>query len=293
MWVIDRLALRVGNDKGKDEADTVGCCSLRCEHVSLLEDYQLEFDFKGKDSMTYHNTVTVIPEVYRNFKIFMSGKDKSEQIFDKLSTQQLNTYLNSLMDRLTAKVFRTYNASITMQEELEKFNEKKDASVEDKILFFQECSVKVAILCNHQRTVSKTHATQMEKFTKQITDVQDEIKELHEHIKRLEQGKKPKKRGKKENGEDKPEFSTNMETCEKRVTTLKKKIRSLEIRQKVKDTTKEVSTSTSKVNYIDPRITIAWCKKRGIDTRKIFAKQMRDKFSWAFAEIDHNPGFIF
>lgn len=35
MWVIDHLALRVGNDKGKDEADTVGCCSLRCEHVKL------------------------------------------------------------------------------------------------------------------------------------------------------------------------------------------------------------------------------------------------------------------
>jgi DNA topoisomerase-1 len=35
MWVIDHLALRVGNDKGKDEADTVGCCSLRVEHVKL------------------------------------------------------------------------------------------------------------------------------------------------------------------------------------------------------------------------------------------------------------------
>lgn len=35
MWVIDHLALRVGNDKGKDEADTVGCCSLRVEHIKL------------------------------------------------------------------------------------------------------------------------------------------------------------------------------------------------------------------------------------------------------------------
>jgi len=74
---------------------------------------------------------------------------------------------------------------------------------------------------------------------------------------------------------------------------LKKKIKSLQIKQKVKDTTKEVSTSTSKVNYIDPRITIAWCKKQGIETKKIFAKQMRDKFSWAFAEIDDDPEFVF
>jgi len=35
--LIDRLALRVGNEKSEDEADTVGCCSLRVEHVKLEE----------------------------------------------------------------------------------------------------------------------------------------------------------------------------------------------------------------------------------------------------------------
>lgn len=33
MWIIDKLALRVGGEKGEDEADTVGCCSLRKEHL--------------------------------------------------------------------------------------------------------------------------------------------------------------------------------------------------------------------------------------------------------------------
>jgi DNA topoisomerase IB len=33
MWIIDKLALRVGGEKGEDEADTVGCCSLRREHL--------------------------------------------------------------------------------------------------------------------------------------------------------------------------------------------------------------------------------------------------------------------
>jgi DNA topoisomerase-1 len=31
-----RPALRVGGEKGEDEADTVGCCSLRREHMKLL-----------------------------------------------------------------------------------------------------------------------------------------------------------------------------------------------------------------------------------------------------------------
>ena len=35
MYLIDHLALRVGNEKSEDEADTVGCCSLRVEHVTL------------------------------------------------------------------------------------------------------------------------------------------------------------------------------------------------------------------------------------------------------------------
>lgn len=32
-YLIDKLALRVGNEKDEDEADTVGCCSLRVEHI--------------------------------------------------------------------------------------------------------------------------------------------------------------------------------------------------------------------------------------------------------------------
>jgi len=28
-YLIDKFALRVGNEKNEDEADTVGCCSLR------------------------------------------------------------------------------------------------------------------------------------------------------------------------------------------------------------------------------------------------------------------------
>ena len=28
-YLIDRVALRVGNEKNEDEADTVGCCSLK------------------------------------------------------------------------------------------------------------------------------------------------------------------------------------------------------------------------------------------------------------------------
>jgi DNA topoisomerase-1 len=33
-----QLALRAGNEKDEDQADTVGCCSLRVEHIQLHEE---------------------------------------------------------------------------------------------------------------------------------------------------------------------------------------------------------------------------------------------------------------
>lgn len=51
------LALRVGNEKDEDEADTVGCCSLRVEHIAFPADGHVELNFLGKDSMPYHQVI--------------------------------------------------------------------------------------------------------------------------------------------------------------------------------------------------------------------------------------------
>lgn len=43
MYFMDKLALRAGNEKDADEtADTVGCCSLRVEHISKCVDRELK-----------------------------------------------------------------------------------------------------------------------------------------------------------------------------------------------------------------------------------------------------------
>jgi DNA topoisomerase-1 len=120
LWVIDHLALRVGNEKGEDEADTVGCCSLRVEHIECVEPTTIKFDFLGKDSMRYENSVEVPRIIFKNFRLFRKGKKPADDLFDRLTTTNLNSYLKSLMPGLTAKVFRTYNASFTLQQELDK-----------------------------------------------------------------------------------------------------------------------------------------------------------------------------
>jgi DNA topoisomerase-1 len=60
----------------------------------------------------------------------------------------LNKYLNSLMPGLTAKVFRTFNASITLQEQLKAT--PVDGTVDEKMLAYNRANREVAVLCNHQ-----------------------------------------------------------------------------------------------------------------------------------------------
>lgn len=95
---------------------------MRVEHIETLENNEIKLDFLGKDSMRYINTVKVIPSIWKNIEMFLKGKKPEEDLFDKIDAQALNDYLKSQMDGLTAKVFRTYNASSTLEQELKKFD---------------------------------------------------------------------------------------------------------------------------------------------------------------------------
>ena len=85
LHLIDRFALRAGNEKGDDEADTVGCCSLRYEHITLEPPNKVIFDFLGKDSIRYYNEVPVEKRVFKNVQIFMENKKPGDDLFDRLN----------------------------------------------------------------------------------------------------------------------------------------------------------------------------------------------------------------
>lgn len=187
MWVIDALALRVGGEKGDDEADTVGCCSLRLEHLKFNpnpESYEIELEFLGKDSMLFKQNISfsrygdIGKRVYKCFKDFCAGKGQSEQVFDTLTPPVLNKHLDSIMKGLTAKVFRTYNASVTLEQELPSVESLKGLSVQDKLLQYNAANRQVAILCNHQRTVSKATEQMFEGLNEKLATLRDQYAEL-------------------------------------------------------------------------------------------------------------------
>jgi DNA topoisomerase-1 len=256
LYFIDFLALRVGNEKGEEEADTVGISSLRVEHIIFMDDLHIKLDFLGKDSVRYVKVIKVDEKIFNNLIEFSKNKSKDTDIFDKINTTDLNKYLQTLMEGLTAKVFRTYNASDLFNKELN-VEIKKNLNEDDKFNYllnvFNQANIKVAMLCNHQKNVQKN-------FKEQITKIDEEIERVKEDKK--------------------------AETKKSKINKLNNKIKKLKAKKELKLELKNISLGTSKINYIDPRITIAWIKKHDFPVEKIFSETLRDKFKWAF-EVDY------
>lgn len=266
LYFIDKFALRVGNEKGEDEADTVGVTSLRKEHIKLLEDHKVKLDFLGKDSVRYNRTLEVDPQIYTNLIEFMENKNNADQLFELVNSADINKYLQSFMKKLTAKVFRTFNASNLFQKELKKitnkFNKYEEADKINLLLDeFNKANAKVALLCNHQKNINKSTATQIER--------------IDEMIKKAKAKLSKEKRSKR-----KPE----------NIAKMKDVIKKLKAKKQLKIELKNVSLGTSKINYIDPRITVAFLKKHKIPMDKIFSKTLQEKFKWAM-EIDEDYKF--
>uniref|UniRef100_A0A8C4Q178 DNA topoisomerase I n=1 Tax=Eptatretus burgeri TaxID=7764 RepID=A0A8C4Q178_EPTBU len=287
LYFIDKLALRAGNEKEEGEtADTVGCCSLRVEHIKLHtkldeQNYVVEFDFLGKDSIRYYNKVPVNKQVFKNLRHFKDGKQREDDLFDRLNTATVNKHLQNLMDGLTAKVFRTYNASTTLQQQLKELTDP-DEGIAAKILSYNRANRAVALLCNHQRTPPKSFEQSMANLQTKIENkkaqLQDAVQELQSAQCDLKHNNDLKNR-------------KAVESRQKVVERIEQQRLKLEVQATDREENKEIALGTSKLNYLDPRITVAWCKKWGVPIEKIYNKTQRDKFAWAIAMTEEDFEF--
>ncbi|CAO1622875.1 unnamed protein product [Sympodiomycopsis kandeliae] len=175
VWLIDNYSLRAGNEKGEDEAATYGVCSLLVEHVKELvdEENKVQLEFLGKDSMLFKETLEVPERIFKNIKMFTRStkdtkgklvvKKPTDAIFERVDTSAVNRFLRDPsqggMAGLSAKVFRTYNASTTFQGLLNRTAENLQErgmdptpqSLKDE---YMQANRLVAILCNHQKTIN-------------------------------------------------------------------------------------------------------------------------------------------
>jgi DNA topoisomerase-1 len=281
LYIIDKLALRIGNEKTEAEADTVGVTTLKIKNITLMDGNVIKLDFLGKDSIRYVNKVVVPYVVYRNIKEFHEDpkKENNDDLFDLINSDSLNKYIKKFMKKLTSKVFRTFNASYLMQIELRKITAKyKDYDKDDKLQKIKHeydmANLKVAKLCNHQREANKSSTTQIEKTDTKISELKSKLRKLKkEKEKRLEKGSKTT-------------------AINKKIANLQEKIKLFRNKKTLQTESKTLSTGTSKTNYIDPRITISFLKANnlmdGID--KFFTKAQQTQFAWAM-DVDSDFRF--
>lgn len=190
IWLIDHLAIRVGNEKSDDEAQTVGVTNLLVKNVTVTNDNRLQLDFLGKDSVRYTKVVDIPDFVFQCVTECLKNKKEGDQVFDKVDAKMVNDYLSELMPGLTAKVFRTMNSSRLFQDILtEKAKDGKKIQVvyQDYVM----ANIAVAELCNHQKMVmTKQTKTDLTKINARIKKATGEAKRVLQNQKRLTVAKK-------------------------------------------------------------------------------------------------------
>lgn len=160
-YLIDVLKLRVGDEKEKDEADTVGATTLRSKHVVIGANGKTIFDFLGKDSVRWRKEITLPEIVVNNLAEFMG--DAKSAIFEGVRSKHVNLFLSEAMPGLTAKVFRTYHASEVVKNFL---NDAKTSKLDPDFMkkhIAKMANLQAAIVCNHKKKPSKNWQTSLEK----------------------------------------------------------------------------------------------------------------------------------
>jgi DNA topoisomerase-1 len=271
-YLILRLAMRVGDEKDKDEADTVGASTLRVEHIKFPEKDNkkfIELNFLGKDSVPWQKTLEINSEdtkgLYQNIQLFMKDKGHNTEIFDNINSSKVNAFLRKIDPKnvpgLTEKVFRTYLATKIVKESLKNppFDVNKESSDPKKIYVAKIANLKAAIACNHKKGIDPNNPTSkkaLEKFAESIAKKEEAIEKIRNDI------------------------LSNKWKTQKQKEKLVSRMEKIEYQLKLQKETRDYNLGTSLRNYIDPRIMKIWLDDVELDWKKVYTSTLQRKFKW-------------
>jgi DNA topoisomerase-1 len=273
-YLILKLAMRVGDEKDPEEADTVGASTLRVEHIEFPQinsTQVIEFNFLGKDSVPWQKRLEVDSEdtraLYNNLKKFMQGKKPSDPIFDGINSRKVNAFLQQIMPGLTAKVFRTCIATRVLQLQLSKAKVDKTSLEVQKIYAAKKANLEAAITCNHKKGIDPKNPSArkaLENFEESITKKRQAITQL------------------------KADLAAKNWKTEIQKKRLEERIEKLQVQLILQQETRDYNLGTSLRNYIDPRIMKAWLNYVDLDWTKIYTSTLQRKFKWVEGYKDKN-----
>ena len=271
-YLIYKLAMRVGDEKDTDEADTIGASTLRVEHLKfpkIGDKVQIEFNFLGKDSVPWQKTLEIsspdTKALYENLLFFMKGKNESDEIFEDITSSKVNKFLRSIdkenVPNLTAKVFRTYIATAIVKQHLSEpiLKVNKNESEFKKVYVAKIANLQAAITCNHKKGIDpKNPASKKawEKFEQSLENKKEKIKQLRMELKEKK-------------------WKTELQKLRK-----EQRVEKLEFQLRLQKETRDYNLGTSLRNYIDPRVFKSWCDYVDLDWTKIYTSTLQRKFKW-------------
>ena len=271
-YLILKLAMRVGDEKDKDEADTVGASTLRVEHIKFPEKDNkkfIELNFLGKDSVPWQKTLEINSEdtkgLYQNIQLFMKDKGHNTEIFDNINSSKVNAFLRKIDPKnvpgLTAKVFRTYLATKIVKESLKNppFDVNKESSDPKKIYVAKIANLKAAIACNHKKGIDPNNPASkkaLEKFAESVAKKEEAIEKIRNDI------------------------LSNKWKTQKQKEKLVSRMEKIEYQLKLQKETRDYNLGTSLRNYIDPRIMKIWLDDVELDWKKVYTSTLQRKFKW-------------
>jgi len=280
-YLIYRTAMRVGDEKDPDEADTVGATTLRKEHIKITAK-TIEFDFLGKDSVRWQETVVAEghdKQFHENIKKIIEKKKPKDEIFEDITSRHVNQYYSGIVKGLTAKVFRTYLATAVVKKYLVEHDNIKGKTANEKLYHAKLANLEAAMMCNHKRTIPKTYELTLQKKRDTLKKLEKEQvwKKTQEILKKVESTE--------------PKTDTQKKSKIKRIKTLnqqikkqkskhKERLEKLELQLDLSEKTKDYAIGTSLRNYIDPRVFKAWTNEVGAEWEKLYTAALQKKFLW-------------
>jgi DNA topoisomerase-1 len=253
-YLIDRLNLRVGDEKDKDEADTIGAATLRPQHVSFDADGVAHFKFLGKDSVSWHLKTRLPDPVEENLRECIARAQSA--IFKGVRSDNVSAFLDEALPGLTAKVFRTYHATRAVKESLTRAAATREDPDFAKKHVAKMANLQAAITCNHKKKTPKRWRESLSKMEVRLRELKAKRKALSMKTFR------------------------KTETKVRRINKADERIHRLRLRITLKKKTKNYNLNTSLKSYIDPRGYYAWCQTVDYDWTNIYSKTLQRKFQW-------------
>lgn len=252
----------------------------------MAKKYMIDFDFIGKDSVPFKKSFEINEDAYYLLQDLIAGKSSCDKVFN-VTSNDVNKFIQQVLPEGSAKLFRTAMGTQTATDVLKEKELDPNLPVDQKLKYFNEASLKISTMLNHQKGVSKGYAAQMEKADANLDASKKKLAATKRKAKSdLEKIKKSMEALKK--ALDPERRKTQMEKLQKREANVKARLARAEAavtkakdKKAFKSATKNIALNTARNSYLSPRVVVSWAKHNNVPIEKIYSQAQRTAFDWA------------